>query len=88
VLGVRNIFKLLGCHERDDTIQKSTGKSTFTFAEGCIQIVSTPSRKSTWVLPLMQCCPSPELARFWVYSLCEWLVLKGTSGGGFEDKEV
>jgi hypothetical protein len=36
----------------------------------------------------MQCCPSPELNRFWVHSLCSWLIGKRTLGGGFEDKEV
>jgi hypothetical protein len=32
---VRNIFKILECHKRDDTTQKSTSKAKFTFAEGC-----------------------------------------------------
>jgi hypothetical protein len=32
---VRNSFKLLGCHERDDTTQKSVGKTKFTSAEWC-----------------------------------------------------
>jgi hypothetical protein len=36
----------------------------------------------------MQYCPSPELGRFWVHSLCDWLIGKRTSGGDFEDKEV
>jgi hypothetical protein len=31
---VRNIFKILGCHERDDTSQKSISKTKFTSAEG------------------------------------------------------
>jgi hypothetical protein len=29
---VKNIFKVLGCHERDDTTQKSIGKAKFTSA--------------------------------------------------------
>jgi hypothetical protein len=33
---VRNIFKILGCHERDNTAQKSLGKAKFTSAEGRI----------------------------------------------------
>jgi hypothetical protein len=32
---VRNEFRILGCHERDDTTQKSIGKAKFTPAEGC-----------------------------------------------------
>jgi hypothetical protein len=32
---VRNIFKILGYHERDNTTQKSTDKAIFTSAEGC-----------------------------------------------------
>jgi hypothetical protein len=31
---VRNIFKILECHERDDTTQKSIGKAKLTSAEG------------------------------------------------------
>jgi hypothetical protein len=31
---VRNIFKILGCHEREDTTQKSIGKAKFTSAKG------------------------------------------------------
>jgi hypothetical protein len=33
---VRNILRILGYHERDDTTQKSVGEAKFTFAEGCI----------------------------------------------------
>jgi hypothetical protein len=32
---VRNIFKILGCQERDDTTHKSIGKAKFTSTEGC-----------------------------------------------------
>jgi hypothetical protein len=32
--------------------------------------------------------PSPEWGRFWVHSLHGWLIGKGISGGGFQDKEV
>jgi hypothetical protein len=33
---VRNIFKILGCYQAEDTTQKSVGKAKFTFAERCI----------------------------------------------------
>jgi hypothetical protein len=32
---VRNIFKILGCHKRDNTTHKSLGKAKLTSAEGC-----------------------------------------------------
>jgi hypothetical protein len=51
------------------------------------QRASAHSWESTWVLSLMQCCPSPEMGRFPVQCLCCWLIGKGTSGGGFIDKE-
>jgi hypothetical protein len=34
-VSVRNTFKILGCHKRDDTTQKSIGKAKFISAEGC-----------------------------------------------------
>jgi hypothetical protein len=39
------------------------------------------------VLSLMQCCPSPELRRFWVHSLCSWLIRKRTSRGALKMKK-
>jgi hypothetical protein len=50
---VRNSFKILGYHERDDTTQKSTGKAKFTLQKGTHQEVweaSTLGGKSTEVL--------------------------------------
>jgi hypothetical protein len=44
---VRNIFKILGCHKRDDTTQKSTGKTKFTSAEGSTTAGSLGG-KHTW----------------------------------------
>jgi hypothetical protein len=32
---VRNIFKILGCQEREDATQKSIDKAKFTSAGGC-----------------------------------------------------
>jgi hypothetical protein len=34
VTNVRNIFKILGCHEKETT-QKSTSKAKITSSEGC-----------------------------------------------------
>jgi hypothetical protein len=34
-IGVRNIFNILGCHERHDTTWKSLDKAKFTSVEGC-----------------------------------------------------
>jgi hypothetical protein len=36
----------------------------------------------------VQYCLFPELGRFWVHSLHNWLIGKRTSGEAFEDKEV
>jgi hypothetical protein len=50
---VRNSFKILGYHERDDTTQKSTGKAKFTSEKGAHQKVweaCTLGRKSAGVL--------------------------------------
>jgi hypothetical protein len=40
-LVVRNTFKILGCHERDVTIQKSIGKAIFTVQKGAHQILES-----------------------------------------------
>jgi hypothetical protein len=58
---VRNIFKMLECHERDDTTQKSAGQAKFTSEKGAHQ---KPGRHAHWAgspqgFYLMPCCPSP-----------------------------
>jgi hypothetical protein len=72
--------------EKYHTTQKSTGKAKFTSAEGYTtdkeQVYPTGSPS------LMKCCPSLELDRLWVHSLCGCLIGKRTSGGGFRNKEV
>jgi hypothetical protein len=61
---VRNIFKILGCHGRDDASQKSIGKAKLTSAKG-----HTSERLGSkyigqevlWGFISKQCCPSPSL---------------------------
>jgi hypothetical protein len=79
--GVRNIFKILGCHERNDTTQKSIGKAKFTSTEGCIP--ESLGSKHTgqqvcwgFISNAMLSLPCPWMGRFWVHSLHGWLIRK------------
>jgi hypothetical protein len=76
ILHVRNIFKILGCHERYDTTQKSIGQAKLSSAEGAHQKVWAGSPQGFYLTP---CCsaPAPGLGRFWAHSLHGWLIRKG-----------
>jgi hypothetical protein len=61
----RNEFKIFVCHERDNTTQRSIGKTKFYFYRRVchrqiVQLASTLGRKSTQVLSLIQVCPCPD----------------------------
>jgi hypothetical protein len=79
--GVRNIFKILGCHRRDDITQKSIGKAKLLLQKGAHQEVWEVCiwGRSPKGFYLMPCCPSPApgLGRFQAHSLCGWLIRKG-----------
>jgi hypothetical protein len=57
ITAIRNIVKIFGYHERDNTTQKSIGKAKFTSAEECapnkVWEASTLGEKSTLVLSLI-----------------------------------
>jgi hypothetical protein len=59
-LTARNEFRIIVCHERDGTPQKSLGKAKFTSAEGCaidrVWLASTLGGRSPQVLSLMHVC--------------------------------
>jgi hypothetical protein len=74
--------------ERDDTIQESTGKAKFTFAEGC----TTKSKHTSWevrsAFTSIAMMPLPWIGQVWGSQSKCLANGKGDIRRGFEDKEV
>jgi hypothetical protein len=84
---VRNIFKILECHERDDTTPKSIGQAKFTSAEGYTP-ESLESKHTgrefhrAFISNAMLSLPCPWIGRFGAHNLCSWLIRKGPGWEG------